>query len=189
MSQPKIDKSQLDVGLGANQLVQLDGSGRLPAVDESLLTGLNATPSDQPKFMSYLTTNKAMNTGTSYVWNTANFSLTYDSIGTSGWTPSTGEFQPNTAGHYYFGYQLDAQGVSTTPIFTIIIRKNGSQFSSITTPSTNGAITIRHSSGSLVYLNGTTDVVTVTISVNQADWTLRGSSAPYLTHFYGFRVL
>ena len=35
----------LDVGTGANNIVQLDGSGQLPAVDGSQLTGLNyATP-------------------------------------------------------------------------------------------------------------------------------------------------
>lgn len=40
MSQPNITADQLDVGTGANQVVQLDGSGRLPAVDGSQLTNL-----------------------------------------------------------------------------------------------------------------------------------------------------
>ena len=35
----------LDVGTSANNVVQLDGSGRLPAVDGSQLTGISATPS------------------------------------------------------------------------------------------------------------------------------------------------
>jgi hypothetical protein len=34
--------SQLDVGTGANNIVQLNGSGQLPAVDGSLITGVEA---------------------------------------------------------------------------------------------------------------------------------------------------
>ena len=34
--------SQLDVGTGANNIVQLNGSGQLPAVDGSLITGVSA---------------------------------------------------------------------------------------------------------------------------------------------------
>ena len=33
--------SQLDVGTGANNIVQLNGSGQLPAVDGSALTGIS----------------------------------------------------------------------------------------------------------------------------------------------------
>ena len=35
-----IDSARLNTGAGANQIVQLDGSSRLPAVDGSLLTNL-----------------------------------------------------------------------------------------------------------------------------------------------------
>lgn len=34
--------SSLDVGTGANNIVQLNGSGQLPAVDGSLITGVEA---------------------------------------------------------------------------------------------------------------------------------------------------
>jgi hypothetical protein len=46
MAQPKITGEQVDAGTGANQLVQLDGSGALPAVDGTNLTGVGGASID-----------------------------------------------------------------------------------------------------------------------------------------------
>lgn len=44
--------SALDVGIGANQVVQLNGSGQLPTVDGSQLTGISGVAAEQETFNS-----------------------------------------------------------------------------------------------------------------------------------------
>ena len=55
--------SQNGIGTGANQIVQLDGSARLPGVDGSQLTGIDSLPTQSGHSGKYLTTN-----GTSPTW-------------------------------------------------------------------------------------------------------------------------
>ena len=67
MALTKVTDTLLSSGVGtsANNLVELDGSGKLPAVDGSLLTGIDSLPTQASQSGKYLTTN-----GTTATWST-----------------------------------------------------------------------------------------------------------------------
>jgi len=177
MAQPKLNAEQIDVGTGANQIVQLDGSGNLPSTDG-------------PKFNSYLTNAENM-TNVQFTWNTTNFtSLSYDAIGGSpdGWTPSTGVFQPSVAGYYFIGYQLHAENFGSFSI-GVHIYKNNSIEAYISSGTNGSGLTYYASSGAIVYMNGSTDYLDVRIGSADSSWFLSGTVTHERSRIYGFRVI
>jgi len=79
--------SYLNTGTGASQLVQLDSSSRLPAVDGSQLTGIDGLPSQSGQTGKYLTTN-----GSAASWGTvASGGVNMTSAATAPTSPSVGD--------------------------------------------------------------------------------------------------
>ncbi|MEN0060192.1 MAG: tail fiber domain-containing protein [Bdellovibrio sp.] len=69
----------VDVGTGANKVVQLNGSAQLPAVDGSLLTAVSATKLQGNAVSS--TTLVSGDSGKAYVWNGSSFAAKFIGIG------------------------------------------------------------------------------------------------------------
>jgi len=85
--------SYLNTGTGASQLVQLDSSSRLPAVDGSQLTGIDGLPSQSGQTGKYLTTN-----GSAASWGTvASGGVNITSNATAPSSPSVGDQWYDTA--------------------------------------------------------------------------------------------
>ena len=88
-----LSTSLLDTGTGASQLVQLDSSSRLPAVDGSQLTGIDGLPSQSGQTGKYLTTN-----GSVASWGTvASGGVNITSNATAPSSPSVGDQWYDTA--------------------------------------------------------------------------------------------
>lgn len=76
----------LNVGTGANNVVQLDGTGRLPSVDGSQLTGVSSLPSQAGNSGKFLTTN-----GTAASWGTVSAGVTTFNTRSGAVTLSSGD--------------------------------------------------------------------------------------------------
>jgi hypothetical protein len=88
-----LSNSYLNTGTGANQLVQLDGSAKLPAVDGSQLTGIDGLPTQTSHSGKYLTTN-----GSAASWGTvASGGVNITSNATAPSSPSVGDQWYDTA--------------------------------------------------------------------------------------------
>ncbi len=128
----------LDVGVGANQIVQLDGGGALPAVDGSALTGVTATVGANSITATELAADAVTTTeiadGTIATIDVANLAITDAKINDVAVTKITGAPNldtdatddlalttiPNAAGDisgdFSTGLTIDADAVTTTEI-------------------------------------------------------------------------
>jgi hypothetical protein len=108
-STDKIDSAYLNTGTTANDLVQLDGSAKLPAVDGSLLTGIDTLPSQTGNAGKYLTTD-----ATNASWSTVTAGAAYTSSATAPTSPSNGDhWFDSTNGVLYVRVDANWVDVST----------------------------------------------------------------------------
>ena len=116
----KLDISMMeDVGTSANQLVQRDGSGNLPAIDGSLITGLKdyTTSASDP----VVTTNPSGGVGTIWYNTTSGegYVCTDATAGANVWTnvgPGTGDVVPYVFQGSSYGYVAGSSDSSANVI-------------------------------------------------------------------------
>ena len=125
MAVNKFDNSMFDagtIGTSANQLVQLDGSAKIPAVDGSLLTGI---PSSFTKSASdpVITTNPSGGVGTIWINTTSGetYCCTDATAGENIWTnvgAGTGDVSPFIFQGTAYGYSVggDVSGTNKNSI-------------------------------------------------------------------------
>lgn len=177
--------STLDVGTGANQVVQLDSNGKLPAVDGTALTNTN-TDFNKPCFYTY---NAGSISPTVSTW--VNVSQDYTALINQDtcFNTSTGEWTPNVEGWYHIEGQthIDCGSGQLSTLFTRIY-KNGT-INVITTEINEGSAyaneAVAHASA-LVYMNGTTD--NLSLHLNHSDTSGSGSMAADHGNFFGWLV-
>ena len=145
MAVNKFDNSMFDsdaIGTSANQLVQLDGSTKIPAVDGSLLTGI---PSSFTKSASdpVITTNPAGGVGTLWINTTSGeaYCCTDATAGENVWTNigvGSGDVAPaiwyGERGIFGGGYHFPSpQGdVDTIDYVTVATTGNATDFGDLT---------------------------------------------------------
>ena len=176
----------LDVGTGANQVVQLDSNAKLPAVDGSAITGIGG---NLPVFAGRLiSTVHGLNGGTdynlgTYFNNQANFPYVN---GGSVWNTTTGRFTPDRPGKYFVKGQAHFDGGSSQlQVIWAMIRKNGTTYvsSEINESSSNAneqSVTVE----GIIPMNGTTDYLELWMNVSNTvdNRTIAGRQA----YFHGF---
>ena len=151
--------ADLDVGTGANNVVQLDSEGKIPALDASALTNVTIPAFNEPAYEYYKGTNSYHANGTWHNFGTlgvttANFDT--DSL----YDTSNGKFTPNVAGYYYFYASIMASSGQDTDINSNLIRgvKNGTvQILTYQEENGNRARRTFNNLAYIVYMNGTTD--------------------------------
>lgn len=114
-----------NVGTSADNVLQLDGSGRIPAVDGSNITGITAGVLNTPSFVANLSTQGC--------WENWDYPA-YDSAGFndgSDYNTSTYVFTPSVAGIYFVTAQLRKQNSAKIQDWQLEIRKNGSQYAHV----------------------------------------------------------
>ena len=164
MAVNKLDISMMeDVGTSANQLVQRDGSGNLPAVDGSLVTGLKdyTTSASDP----VITTNPSDGVGTVWYNQTSGemYICTDATAGANVWTnvgAGTGDVEPSPSyqGETY-GYMVGGYTNVGSPLFLNNIQKfsftsgtaNASDVANLIAPTSTSA---GHSSTTHGYSSG-----------------------------------
>lgn len=176
-----------DAGTSANNVVQLDSSGRLPALNASAMTGLGG---NLPIFHMRLTdsvSNQTINTW----YNLGSIILTNGALEVDSGScveTSNGRFTPNVAGKYFFSMQahMDA-GSSNLTVLYGALRKNGTTHltAEINETSANANEASLTVSG-IVDMNGTTDYMEAWY--NYGSSTDNRTIAAYQTNFYGYRI-
>ena len=176
----------INVGTGANQVVQLDSNAKLPAVDGSAMTGIGG---NLPVFAGRLiNTVSGINGDTDYNLGT-NFyqqaNLPYVNGG-SVWNSTTGRFTPDRPGKYFVKGQghFDAGGGNFQAIY-VMIRKNGTTYiSSEINEGTSNANEQSLTVEGIIPMNGTTDYLELWMNVSTAadNRTIAGRQA----YFHGF---
>jgi hypothetical protein len=141
--------STLTAGTSANNLVQLDGSGKLPAVDGSLLTGISGGGT-QDSFSAAATSQTVANATFTKVqfdvenWDTAS---KYDNTTNYRYTPA--------AGKYLLMFGVAYGSLSDQKRTMLELRKNGSALHRVN-GTTSGSGNEAHSNGSVIVdANGT----------------------------------
>ena len=174
----------LDVGTGANQVVQLDGSGNLPAVGAANVTGLGG---NTPPFFAKITG--------SYV----SFAKDQDYMISSQMTEqldtggcfARGRFTPNVAGKYWIGGQCHIDGGSSNLIALYgMIKKNGSTNAHISFEINEASAYANEATGTasgIIDFNGTTDYVELYIRYSLNDSQTRFAIQDQ-NCFYGYRI-
>lgn len=140
----------------------------------------NSLNNSKPVFRATLSTNQSITASTlsKINFNTETFDPNsfYDS--------SAFKFQPQVAGYYKVGLQIDGNQGSTTSVYTAHIYKNGVTYSSFKAAfSQTGAV---WKAEDIVYLNGTTDYVEGFFNNNHAStFTVNSSNSCFYGHLVG----
>ena len=160
--------ADLDVGTSANQVVQLDGSGNLPAVSGANLTGINT--SNTPYMSAYVNTNTAITSNTFITMSSGNCNLQEEFDSDNCFDASTGRFTPNVAGWYYYSVRthVDCGGGQFQGGY-VYIEKNGSMVHQTEhQEQTAGANEHSFIATAIVQMNGTTDFLSANVSMNDS---------------------
>ena len=154
----------LDTGTSANNVVLVDGDGKLPNVDASNVTGLtNNLKWNLPAFYAYNSGNEGLTDAT---WTLVTDQFNATIINTANcYNTTTGKFQPTTAGHYYVEGQFHADcgsGQLVNVFAAIIIDDTANPDEGLVTQAeaNEGSSNANEQSvnvSALIYLNGTTN--------------------------------
>ena len=154
-----------DVGTSAGQILQLDGSGDLPAINaENITTAPSGFRMDNsPYFSGTVGQNTSVNSGSTYGYESAsiNFTKEYDPDGY--FNLSNGRFTPQVAGYYFITASLHGDcGGGNFQYSNLWIYKN-SNIIHVTEQHEISANANEHSSTAtaIVELNGSTDYLRV----------------------------
>ena len=114
-----------DVGTSANKLIQLDSNGKIPAVDGSLLTGMNSALSGASD--PTISTNPSGGVGTKYKNTTSGevYICTDATAGANVWKnvgPGSGDIAPWQVGRSIAGYAAGGYGSGSPSVITAIDR-------------------------------------------------------------------
>jgi hypothetical protein len=190
------DSADLNVGTGANNLVQLDSNGKLPAVDASALTG-NMYLNNTPYFSAYATSNTTVANTTWLYFTSATFGITTEFDTHSAFDASTGRFTPQKAGYYYVKSQFhfDAGGGQLATVY-VDIHKNGTLYhQSEIQEQTSNANEASLIATALVEMNGTTDYLETRSYVNDGNGSPllyggieAGTNNGHATMFMAYRI-
>lgn len=153
----------LDTGTSANNIVLVDGDGKLPNVDASNVTGLtNNLKWNLPAFYAYNSGNEGLVDAT---WTLVTDQFNATTINSSNcYNTTTGKFQPTTAGYYYVEGQIHADcgsGQLVNVFAAIIIDDTAVPDEGLVTQSeaNEGSSNANEQSvnvSALIYLNGST---------------------------------
>ena len=149
--------AELDVGTAANNVVQLDGSGNLPAAQADQLTGV-ATGNEY--FTGHITTNTSVAQGTYHQFtSTINFGVVSDTL--SAWNNTTGRYTPNQAGWYYITVRIhpDCGGAQFINSFLDILKNTDLHHRTEQNELTANANEHTSTCSTIIQLNGTTDYI------------------------------
>lgn len=178
--------STLDVGTGANNLVQLDGSGNMPAVDGSAITGV---ANNLPLFYSELSSSYSV---TPASWTKLSNQMTEQVDTGNCFDPSTGRFTPNLAGHYMVSAQghIDAGSGTLGAIYTTI-NKNGSSNAWFSSEQNEGSANANEHTATaqgIMYFNGTTDFIEMYVYFAYSGGSSTRPAIPNQNNFWGYRI-
>lgn len=135
-----------------------DGQGALTVQKDGVTQGIYG---NIPTFYAYRATSTqsiSNATHTTVGFNT----VKYDTC--NGFDTTNYKWTPNVAGYYWIATAVDmAVGSGSMTVTSLDIRKNGTRFSTVgSTWISSGMTENAPAGGGLIYLNGTTDYVTVT---------------------------
>lgn len=181
--------ADLDVGTSAGDILQLDGSGNLPAVDGSLITNLSGGGgADNTPFFDIKNTNSLVSLS-SATWTTlTNTYFDGTEVDPDGvFNASTGVFTPNVAGWYYISCSINVVGSGSGSLgeSKLFLYKNTSTAIHGAVADYGGSNDRRRTShfATVAYANGTTDNFLVKLWASVATGYTIGP-----LHFCAFRV-
>ena len=183
----------LDAGTSANNVVLVDGDGKLPNVDASNVTGLtNNLKWNLPAFYAYNSGNEAL---VDQTWTLVTDQFNTTTINSSNcYNTTTGKFQPTTAGYYYVEGQIHADcgsGQLVNVFAAIIIDDTANPDEGLVTQSeaNEGSSNANEQSvnvSALIYLNGSTNYLQMKYYNDDSSGT--GTMVSNHGNFMGFLV-
>jgi len=183
-----------DVGTSAGNVVQLDGSGNLPAINAENLTNFAASSGD--RYYAYLTADvdfddaNGVNMFSQGTWAT-NFNDNNCFVYDTGGNPDF--FRPTVAGYYLTVAQatVDCGGGGNLIASVLYLRKNGTDILLQENNQTGNYSRRRpHHLVSIVYFNGTTDYIDYKIYTNDLNGVpqLEGNAGSTRTYAFAHRL-
>lgn len=188
--------ADLDVGTSANNILQLDGSGNLPAVDGRNVT--NTGLSNAPYFMSYSNSNNTISDATWTDVNSSTLDMVEEFDSNNAFDASTGRFTPGVLGHYYVTFHAhgDCGGAQLHGGYVRVL-KNGTTIH-ISEIQENTANANEHSlnSACIVHVDNVTDYIHAQVYYNDTSGSpnILGGAAgssntnERMTRFFGYRL-
>ena len=161
-----------DVGTSAGQVLQLDGSGNLPAMSAENITTMPSgfRADNSPYFSGHVSQNTSITSASTYAYTSGaiNFSEEYDPD--NYYDLSTGHFTPQVAGYYFITASLHGDcGGANFQYSNLWIYKN-TNIIHVTEQHELNANANEHSSTAtaIVELNGSTDYLKVVGQVSDS---------------------
>jgi hypothetical protein len=177
-----------DVGTSAGNILQLDASGNLPAVDGSNLTDFSASSGD--RYYAYLTADVSFDDANGVsMFGQGTWSTNFN----DNTSFANNRFTPTVAGYYLTVAQctVDCEGAGNLIASVFDLRKNGStQLQQENNQTANYSRRRPHHLISIVYMNGTTDYIDYKIYTNDLNGVpqMEGNAGSTRTYAFAHRL-